>query len=77
MNIKDSASLDNIPVSMIERIEIVKGAASTLYGGEAMGGCEHHPEKTLGGQDWRYTFGYDGQLFAKDRGQLYRTPGLF
>lgn len=38
MNIKDSASLDNIPVSMIERIEIVKGAASTLYGGEAMGG---------------------------------------
>ena len=38
MNIKDSASLDNIPIPMIERIEIVKGAASTLYGGEAMGG---------------------------------------
>lgn len=29
---------DNIPVEMIERIEIVKGPASALYGSEAVGG---------------------------------------
>ena len=29
---------DNIPVDMIERIEIVKGPASALYGSEAVGG---------------------------------------
>jgi vitamin B12 transporter len=31
-------SLDNIPVEMIERIEILKGPASALYGSEAVGG---------------------------------------
>lgn len=30
--------LDRIPVSMIERIEIVKGSMSTLYGSDAIGG---------------------------------------
>ena len=30
--------LSGIPVSMIERIEVVKGPASTLYGSEAIGG---------------------------------------
>jgi vitamin B12 transporter len=31
-------SLDNIPVDMIERIEVLKGPASALYGSEAVGG---------------------------------------
>ena len=31
-------SLDNIPVEMIDRIEILKGPASALYGSEAVGG---------------------------------------
>jgi outer membrane receptor for ferrienterochelin and colicins len=30
--------LSGIPVSLIERVEVVKGAASTLYGSEALGG---------------------------------------
>ncbi len=30
--------LSRIPVAMIERVEVVKGAQSTLYGSEAMGG---------------------------------------
>lgn len=30
--------LSGIPNSMIERVEIVKGPASTLYGSEAVGG---------------------------------------
>ena len=38
MNLKNYPSTENIPVAMVERIEIVKGAASTLYGAEAMGG---------------------------------------
>ncbi len=38
MNLKNYPSTENIPAAMIERIEIVKGAASTLYGAEAMGG---------------------------------------
>lgn len=33
-----TASLDSIPLSQIERIEILRGPASSLYGSEAMGG---------------------------------------
>ncbi|MEJ2142662.1 MAG: TonB-dependent receptor, partial [Gammaproteobacteria bacterium] len=33
-----TASIQNIPVEMIEQIEIVKGARSTLYGSDAIGG---------------------------------------
>ena len=32
---------DNIPVDMIERIEILKGPASALYGSDAVGGVVH------------------------------------
>ena len=38
MNLKNYNSADSIPVDLVERVEIVKGAASTLYGPEAMGG---------------------------------------
>lgn len=38
MNLKNYNSLDGIPVEMIEKVEIIKGAAGTLYGSEAMGG---------------------------------------
>lgn len=38
MNLKNYSSTENIPIAMVERIEIVKGAASTLYGSQAMGG---------------------------------------
>lgn len=37
-NINESYYLDSIPVESIERVEIVKGAASTLYGSEASTG---------------------------------------
>jgi outer membrane receptor for ferrienterochelin and colicins len=35
---QNTYEMDRIPASMIERIEIVKGPMSTLYGSEAMGG---------------------------------------
>lgn len=34
----DAVDLQSIPVAMVERIEIVKGPASALYGSDAMGG---------------------------------------
>ena len=37
-NINETYYLDTIPVESIERVEIVKGAASTLYGSEASTG---------------------------------------
>lgn len=38
MNLKNYNSLDGIPIDMVQQIEIIKGAAGTLYGSEAMGG---------------------------------------
>ena len=38
ININNYASVSAIPVSAIERIEVVKGANSVLYGAEALGG---------------------------------------
>jgi len=37
-NYMNHASLSNIPIDQVERIEIVKGANSVLYGPQAMGG---------------------------------------
>lgn len=38
MNLKNYNGADVVPIDFVERIEIVKGAAGTLYGAEAMGG---------------------------------------
>ena len=38
ININNYASVSSIPVNAIERIEVVKGANSVLYGAEALGG---------------------------------------
>lgn len=38
LNLINKNSLDNIPIESIERVEVVKGAGSTLYGAEAFGG---------------------------------------
>jgi outer membrane receptor for ferrienterochelin and colicins len=40
--------LNGIPTSMVERIEVVKGPASTLYGSEAVGGLINVITKTPG-----------------------------
>ena len=51
MNLKNYNSLDGIPVEMIEKVEIIKGAAGTLYGSEAMGGVVNIITKKLGRQN--------------------------
>ena len=46
INIFNYSSLSGIPVEAIERIEIVRGAQSVLYGAEAMGGVVNVITKT-------------------------------
>ena len=46
MNLNGKGGLGSIPTSAIKRIEVVKGAASTLYGAEALGGVINVITKT-------------------------------
>ena len=75
---------DNIPVDMIERIEILKGPASALYGSEAVGGVVQifmrkgvkgfHPyaSVTLGSEKYRQlAAGFSGGV-----GEVTYTLGL-
>ena len=48
LNLINKNSLDNIPLETIERVEIVKGAGSTLYGAEALGGVINIITKKVG-----------------------------
>ena len=59
-----TAALENIPLDRIERIEVLRGAASALYGPDAVGGVIHIisrdiPSKTSFGVN--VGFGGDGQ----------------
>jgi len=90
-HIHTGVNLNLIPVEMVERIEIVKGPASVLYGSEALGGVvniitKSAPEKpTLGvkysygsfkTQDNFYSYGaQDGNLGYFLAGKLYSTDG--
>lgn len=62
-----------LPVSNIERIEVVKGAASALYGGNAMGGVVNIITKTPEKREARISAGYGShnakrlRLHAGDR----------
>jgi iron complex outermembrane receptor protein len=49
MNLLNYNGSENIPLESVERIEIVKGASSTLYGGEALGGVVNIITKKAGG----------------------------
>ena len=54
MNLNGKGGLGSIPTSAIKRIEVVKGAASTLYGAEA----RHLQEQGHHGQGLEYSYGY-------------------
>ena len=59
-----SASLENIPIDRIERIEILRGAASALYGPDAVGGVVQIFTRTpVDGFQWSGSIGVgtDGQ----------------
>ncbi|MBQ7759646.1 MAG: TonB-dependent receptor [Acidaminococcaceae bacterium] len=75
MNLKNYNSLSGIPIDMVERIEIVKGAASTLYGSEAMGGVVNIITKTPSGDPKFKVKGTVGNYY-KDWGMTYSGENL-
>lgn len=76
MNLKNYNSLAGIPKDMIEKIEIVKGAAGTLYGAEAMGGVVNIITKTPA--DGKESFTVKGTVgnYYNDYGVTYAGPNL-
>ena len=76
MNLKNYNSLAGIPKEMIEKIEIVKGAAGTLYGVEAMGGVVNIITKTP--EDGKESFTVKGTVgnYYNDYGVTYAGPNL-
>ena len=61
-----SIDLSRIPTSMIERIEVVKGPQSTLYGSEAMGGVVNVITRSPDGPTWTTS----ANLTAGDQGRV-------
>lgn len=76
MNLKNYNSLSGIPVGMIEKVEIVKGAAGTLYGSEAMGGLVNIITKTP--KDGKESFDVHGTVgnYYNDFGLTYSGPNM-
>ena len=83
-------SWDNIPVDMIERIEVLKGPASALYGADAAGGVVQiftrrgakglHPyaSATLGSGSYReLSAGLRGGMDNGTGGLAFERKGLF
>jgi len=64
--ISGTTDVSRIPTSMIERIEVVKGPQSTLYGSEAMGGVVNVITRTPGERAWSA----GTRLTAGDRGRV-------
>ncbi len=71
--IRDNVNLDDLPAAMIERIEIVRGPSSALYGSDAMGGVVNiitrkPPEDMVAGISMRYgqnKYGESSSPFVK------------
>lgn len=63
--------VSRIPLSIVERVEIVKGPQSTLYGSEAMGGVVNVITRPA-----RAAFGADASTFAGTQGRLDADVGL-
>lgn len=61
VNLNDFYALDTLPVEAIDRVEIVKGSSSVLYGNDASGGVINIITKKAGGNSIALTFGEYGQ----------------
>ena len=82
MNLNGKGGLSSIPTSSIERIEVLKGAASALYGSDAMSGVVNVITKTptkeggsatigvgnMGSQTYKINYGTPRFLIGIERG---------
>ena len=75
MNLKNYNSLAGIPVDMIKKVEVLKGAAGTLYGAEAMGGVVNIITKRPQGASQFKVKGTYGNYY-KDYGFVYSTDKM-
>lgn len=65
-----SADLNTIPIAMIDRVEVLKDGASTIYGSDAIGGVVNIiTKKNFSGVqlDAHYGFGLDKGKYNEDR----------
>lgn len=61
INIRGAVMLEKIPVSNVERIEIIRGGGSVLYGSEALGGTVNIITKKSAPNSFHYDMGNYGQ----------------
>lgn len=61
INLNDFYALDTLPIEAIERVEIVKGSSSVLYGNDASGGVINIITKKAGSNSISFTVGEYGQ----------------
>lgn len=59
-----TTAFENIPIEQIDRIEIVRGPRSSLYGSEAIGGVIHIFTRKGSGTGLKPTFGFGGGSFG-------------
>src|SRR5690606_21819321 len=50
--ISGTIDISRLPTSMVERVEVVKGSQSSLYGSDAMGGVVNVITRTASAQRW-------------------------
>lgn len=65
-----TTAFENIPVDQIERIEIVRGPRSSLYGSEAIGGVIHIFTRKGDGAGLRQNFNFGGGSFGTLEGSM-------
>ena len=70
MNLKNYNVINSVPIDMVKQIEIVKGAAGTLYGAEALGGVVNVITKRPEGKPQFKIRGTVGNYY-KDYGLTY------
>lgn len=72
-----TTAFENIPIDQIERIEIVRGPRSSLYGSEAIGGVIHIFTRKGGGEKLTPSFNFGGGTYGTLEGsaRFCHAPG--